>query len=1091
MLKTSNEAQLTGHSPENLPLSAYADAATRCAVVVSPAAIHVWRYNSTDTNPLTFEFPVDAPHVAIVTCPLPGAADPGLVTVNSVTGAATFYESLHHAPALGLIRAAASETTVPLHLTQGEFIVAAEPAEPAGVVVLTLWHRVFMIVLRDAAGMPRLATVELVGAPRRRLLGLLPPAPDSGAIVAMRRAKVAPSGAWQHIAILTATGTLRTVVVQASVLGVPAATRHSSEVHLAPYLANSVDAVVPGSAPVLRFVDMWPWSHDDMYSVLVEVVDAASSAGGSDAVGRYVLVTMRINSLGVLVEASHRIPAVRGEARLFVPQPGRTAFVVVGHAVVLVDLGVGKGQAQEGGVSNKKESIPGQKENAAVPYYTSRWSDVVRLKSAVHIYGLGYENGSGADHAAVVLITDSGVIRLERFESDDATADPVARVASHMQQAMFYRGAPAVDFDVALDLDGAANLNFDAALAPADSDSVVAAARHVVAATLELASPYLPAYASTLESLAARAVLVRELVMYVRRNFAAAWPAVRPDVVLALEKLDAAQSVWRAVDGAVVSATSSAPPSAPRLKQKLYAVLRLRGITADDPARDFFAHHVADILPVLTELVETDDPAVPSMVVGALRAVVDAERCWGDEPRMLWVFDLRLLILAEELYTKTYGAGAVAPADRALLVDFADALFFLVTYAIRYMTATNDDQLDGYVDWYRRRKGSWVKALLANGLVDEALRITETYSDFYSLAAVLHKERDLRSPEYVDEQVTRLVEKHGYEFAAKLFDYHLKHTEWQELLASPYHAYLEQYFAENPRSTAHVAWIYYVRVRNFAAASALLMVLSSAKDAEDQQSREFNFSLAKLTAIAAGSVSLDGLAPADNLGDSENVASAAVLEETAIEAELSLVVIRVQNWLHQAISAFVLDNMELVTLDYFLDNFANTQVEKDQLRVELDPFFLRFVAQHPLLKEQLILLLTATQPKQPFGRVFADALYVAAQFANDEIFTEQASDVWIKLLTLTDDWSEINNTSANLDDVNKIKLRETMLFTTVREVHSNKEIMAVLDGVMARAQDEAAALSDPESLYAEAHHLVLAHNLELWVDTVKAEVLRE
>lgn len=1068
-------------------LNGYTDNSTKCALVVSDKSISVWPYNSADTNPISFEFPLEEEsenplELAILTRPAPGSSsDPGLVTINSVNGHVKFYESVHYAPALGLINSKLIETTVGILAAQGEYITVAENVEPAGIVVATSWKRVVLVLLRDFNGSPHLSTVELISpAQSLRVFGWLGRGGGdsvSDDVVSIKSGKISANGMSQEIIVQDAAGVFKKFVFESSVLGAPSINRRKTTTHkLASYLENNIDGFIPGAVVDVKYLDLWPLrvyssevpAADDLYTALVRV---QSSIQGESHY-RLLLVNMKINELGVLVYGSRQLPDVgRGASdlvalkpRLYIPKPGITAFVVVGNSVILTDINT---------TFLIKSSTP------LFLYYTPQWEDIINFKSTTQIVGLGYEDKvNDTSNASLVLITKGdGVLRIERFtNSNDGTpsdvpdaTDPVCLLKSHIQQAIFYHNSETVDFDVG----------------PSYPIAIVSqATQEILREILESSSSYLPPFfSSTRDSFSTRITLLRELISYVSRNFTDSWFVFLPDIVQALEKLEAAQNLWLIIDVDT--------PEASLLKAKLTTVIEKLGLgSGDDIARSFFSHNVDSILLVLTLFVQRlfDENFSINVIIKILvatlhDAVVKNEKLYISAvdkipTRMLWIFDLKFVILAEEIFYEAYctkGKSIISSqTDRHDLVKLSDTLFFLVTYAIQFMQDTEDDQLKGYLDWYKLRKGEWVNALLSNGMIGEALNITENYQDFYSLALVLDKEKKQRSPEYVQEQTRFFVDKYGYSFASKLFEYYIKEDQIKTLLldSTSNVEYLEQYFNSNPRTTSQVAWIYYLQTKNFKKASDVLMLLSSKKETDNQQNRERNFSLAKLSAIAA---KVEDVSTKDSI----------VLDEIAIEAENNLLVIRVQNNLYRSLSFFVQGKKDLLTLEFLVNNFANANISKKQLTVELEPFFQRFVDQLPLLKEQVITLLTAILPKLQFSSVFVDALLVAALIANDEIYQEQATEVWLKLLTLTDDWSEINNTSDNVDEVNKMKVRETALYTTIKEVQHNQSLIDVLDSLLVALKQNSGADASP--LFEKAQQLVKSDNLALWVDTIKAE----
>ncbi|KAK7680132.1 hypothetical protein QCA50_016857 [Cerrena zonata] len=147
----------------------YSDHLSNYSLVVASGSIYVWNYKSIDTTPLLFQFPLDKDSLdsklplAILTNPSTGnSQDPGLVIINATTGDVKFYESVQHAPALGIINNKQLESNIPIQSRHGEYITLAENVEPAGIMVATSWKRVVLVTIRDFQSKPHLSTHELL-----------------------------------------------------------------------------------------------------------------------------------------------------------------------------------------------------------------------------------------------------------------------------------------------------------------------------------------------------------------------------------------------------------------------------------------------------------------------------------------------------------------------------------------------------------------------------------------------------------------------------------------------------------------------------------------------------------------------------------------------------------------------------------------------------------------------------------------------------------------------------------------------------------------------------------------------------------------
>lgn len=1076
-------------------LNGYSDNVTKCALVIGDHAINVWPYKSTDDVPITFEFPLldgnqDAVPLAILTRPTPGSTiDPGLVIINSLSGYVRFYESVQHAPALGLINSKLIEATIPIQMSKGEVITVAENVEPAGVVVATSWKRVVLILLRDFNGAPKLSLVEL-SAPAKSFK-LLPswlkrsdPDQLSDEIVSIKTGRVASNGLAQEIIIQDAAGIFKKILFQFSATGSPRIDhRKTLTFSLASYLENNIDGFIPGAVINVRYLDLWPLRphgdipsesqlFDDLYTALICV---ESSLHGRDE-KRLLLITMRINDSGVMVYGSHQLPKVDSalldsliaKPRLFIPSPGVTAFVVVGTTIILTDMNT---------------SFLKSSSQSSFLYFNPKWEDNINLKSSVDVIGLGYEDKVGETNPSLVLITrDFGVLRVERFTDkadsspnsiEDMSTDPVYLLKSHVQQAIYYHESSVVNFDVGSEY---------------NQDTINAAVRIIVSEILDSSSPYLPPiFPSTRESFSVRTTLMRHLISYVQRNFADSWSTI-VEIAHALEKLSAAENLWNYIDVDT--------PDASILKEKLVHFIVANDLTestgSKDTLRIFFTKSVDKILFLLTGFVESLHQENYSKIV-LLKileitlhdAVFLNEELFvtslGFLPMKNWIFDSKLLIIAESIYSEEYCSSSgelkylSSSQSQAQLAKLTESLYYLVTSAVTYMKETHDDQLSEYLEWYNDRKKEWVGAMLKHGLVNDALRITEKFKDFLSIAAVLEKERNQTSPEYIEERIRIFMEKYGYDFATELFNYYLETDKIHRLVVEcgPYQNFLETYFDDNASKSAKVAWIHYLLVNNFDEAAKRLMTVSSSNEMDNQESRELNLSLAKLTAIAAKFSRSDGF-------------PSPTLDEIAIEAENSLVVTRIQNNLFNSIALLLQGQKSLIKLDWFLSNFSNPAVPVSEIREEVLPFFDRFVNQNSLEKPQLVSILTSIKPINEFKRVFADALMVAALIGNDEVFKQQAHGVWLKLLTVTDDWKSITFTSDATDDVSKDRITQTVLFHTMKLVATNREIMHALDTVI----DFARSGQYPEgsTLFESLAEMIKNNNLASWVDSIKAGV---
>lgn len=1068
-------------------LNGYADGKTEFALVVSEKSINVWPYNSSDDVPISFEFPLgesskDALQLAILTRSSPGTSlDPGLVIVNSTTGHVRFYESVQHAPALGMINSKSIETKISILETLGEYITLVENVEPAGIVVATSWKRVVLILLRDHKGAPKLTTLELTrpSTTSRFFSSWMGSRDDelTDEIVSLKASAPSHHGT-QDIIVQDAAGTFKKYVFQASSTGMPIINYKKTLLYrLATYLESNIDGFIPGSVVKVKFLDLWPAfcggstnEASDLYIALVCVQSSLQNANEE----RLALLTMKINDSGVMMIGSHQLPQTRhcnnislvSKPKLFIPKPGSSAFVIIDNAVILCDL---------------RSDRPNPSE---VVYYKPKWEDTIKFKPSVQVIGCGYEDKAKDDkNPALIFITsDFGVVRIERFDVghlsnkslyEDAT-NPVNILKSHIEQAIYFSESPFLDFNV--------GSNF--------SEQIISeAVRSVTAEIMNASSSYLPPYfSSTRDSFTLRLKLLGELIDFVKNNFQTCWINLQPVIVEVLEKIEVSLKLWNLIDSDELETKALKTKFRDILTQKEFRSLN----SQSDVLREYFEKDVSGILDVLTRVIEDNHQSQPLSIQLQLRILLLSlhDGVYLNElqyivpnqniaPRKLWIFDTSLILQAEELVSKAYCAKdstlIQSTSHKEEFVKLVATLYYLISSAVIYMKINDDDQLLEYTNWFERRRTDWIQSLLENGLLREALVIAERYKDFSSVARVLEKERELSSPEYILDKVSLYMQEYGYEFACKLFEFDVKQDRIQRLLVeyNKYEEYLTKFFDEYSGETGIFSWIYHLQYKRFEKASNVLISVAGDEHLRTQQSREFCYSMAKLSAIAA---------EAQGTQSTTHYA----LEELAIEAENNLVVVRIQNKIYQYISQFVQGKKDMITLEYFLESFINPRLSKSDTEKQVAPFFESFVDQKVLTKRQLITLLTVLNPVALMETIFADALTVAALINNDAIFQELARQVWAKVLVNTDNWSFITATGDNTDEVNKLKIHDSILYHTMKGVKGNGEILSVLDMVIGEDNKVMRSLHD-KVLADKLRDLKLEFDVRKWVTLARAE----
>ncbi|CUM52475.1 uncharacterized protein AC631_05032 [Debaryomyces fabryi] len=1103
-------AVLETDSSDNI-LNGYSDSASNYALVINEKAIHVWNYSSTDTTPLSIQFPLDRSSesllpLAILTRPSSGASqDPGLVIIDSSSGLVKFYESVQHAPALGLINNKLLELTIPLNSNKGEYITLAENVEPAGIVIATSWKRCILISLRDFKSKPQLSYIELLGPSHSGgflssiFNGFNNHMDYNGTlkdeIVSIKSGKIANHGMTQEIIIQDSVGGFNLFSYNLfSANAVPYIEKKKTlKQNLGVYLENSIDGFLPGSSLNTKFLDLWPLESQelqDIYLGLCLIDEAYRDNEGKNL----LLVTMKIDETGVLFYGSHKLIrydpnltiSSNNKPKLYVPDLGKTAFITFDSSVILTDINTSYIQSQ-----------------GTVQYYKPRWEDIVKLKSSVQVIGQGYENKSSNTNPAVILLTNnSGVLRVERFpeqsnnemeiDEEEDVVDPIQIAKSHIEQAIFYSKSSAIEFDIKEEY---------------SNDIIIEALKRVLDEILDSTSPYLPVFLPSIKDfLSMKSKLYHGLIHYTKRNFLPLWGDIGPQITEYLEKIEVALSLWIFINEG--SATEKLKGV---FKESILEVDAVKISKDEDLIRKFFSQGLSSINQVLTtfieKLIQIDysltsimDLIVKTMYNGVYEN--DSRYIVGSEvPSFkLWIFETSLLLRIEEVFSKLYCNNSKDHEDistqqtRSILIQSCEVLYYFVTSAINFMKEQegNSDQLKEYIRWYKSRKFDWIEALIRRSLDKEAIAIAEKYHDLSSLAQILEAEKSAIIEKYgenskeFDNLLSRYsyyFEKFQYEFASNLFDFYIKNDKIQSLLVGfeNYNHYVEEYFAKNNKKTSEISWIRSLLDKNFVQGAETLIESARSKSEDLQENIELKYSLAKLSAIAAKN--------SDAMTDNNR------LEDLLYDAENNLILIRIQKHLYLELLNFVSGQKGLLNLDYVLKNFINDSLDHTTSKNLIEPFFQQFLENRPLNPKQLITLLILIKQYSGFVNGFSNALKVASLITNEHEYRLQAKMIWLRLLTSTDDWSTLAKTENKTDEYTKQKIHDSILYKTISYLGAESELLNELDELLLHYTEgldddrEDNLVKSLNAKYLETLQVyVTNYNLKTWIMSIKQEV---
>ncbi|RLV90379.1 Ribosome biogenesis protein RPF2 [Spathaspora sp. JA1] len=1052
-------------------LNAYSDYASNYSLVVNENSIFVWSYKSADSNPLSIEFPLDKNNtlpLAILTRPAAAngtSQDPGLVIIDSGSGLFKFYESVQHAPTLGLINDRSLQLTISMN--KNEYITLAENVEPSGIVIATSLKRCILIQLRDYQNKPQLSSIELPCGSSNSFLSKFfgSKSENDNEVVSISSGRITNHGTTQEIIVQDSVGNFN--LIYYNLLSATASpfidSRKSFKQNLIPYIENSIDGYLPGSQLNIQFLDMWPLlSHEDDVYLALCYIDEIYQSNKS-----LMLMTMKINHSGGILLGCHKLTNFNSgdlitKPKLYLPQPGKTAFVIVDNSIIITDLN-----------TSYIDST-----STFTSYYKPRWEDIIRLKSTVEIIGTGYEDQSPSSNRAVIIITKKhGVLRVERFAEEEYEVDnmdieevnktdPLLIVKSHIEQGIFYSNSSEIDFDFV-------NIKFD-------NSMIISSIEVIVEEILNSKSPYILKLPSISDSTKEKVKLYQELIKYIRKNFPEISPNIVPHIVDNLEKVNVAMNLWICMDE---------DANSKELKEVLETIIvkETKVESHDDILREFYDHGLESINQIFVSFIEqiSQKNILISILVNTLYNGVylnEIEYITSD-PEIpaykSWIFETSLIVILEQIFTREFVENRTEVVNQQYKDNahhLVEVLYYFVNCAIKFMEVSQDSLLKQYKSWYKARRQDWIGVLLKLGLNYQAIVITEQYHDFASLARIL----DTQTEDSSGDQFIKYFEMFGFEFATSLYHYYLKNDKINSLILSfpNYKHYLVEYFQNNPKQTAKVSWIRYLIDGQFDQASESLLYSAQVQSIDNLHNKSVKYSLAKLSTIAAG------------------INNPQITGEKLIEIEDQLVMIRYQSKCLDAVMKLLGQNIEILNSSYFIKHFTNKNINTNIIEPLVDGYFSRFTANIQLSSIELINLLTSLKPNLIDKLGFAYALDVAQSgFSNESLVDYYTRIVWLRLLILGEDDKVISQfNSKKFNDVTiRQNVQDSTLYKTLTTIKLNSSMVEKLDSLLANPvisdeyEDNIVVQTFNQQLLTSLHKNLKKENFKIWIESVKGE----
>jgi nuclear pore complex protein Nup133 len=521
-VKATNQARINGITSGE----------TSYALISTPESVYVWSYTTQHSDPVVLTFPVRSkePSLASLVSPSAGSHEPGLILVKPGNGQIAYWDAVGSAIADGLIQRAGVQTVLPF--VPGETATYLCNAEPAGFVVATSKGNLYNVSVRDSEGRPHLSHVSMSSSGGAWFSGLLPIIGGShrrGDIVAVKAG--ANEGHTERREVFVASkkgGIEKWEMARGGVY------RLSGHGDIYTQMYEALQMPVDGALSVVDFADVPGPSNR---CVILASYVAPNSPGHAiflcslpDNQQIRVLSVTRLSPSPP--EHSSLRPATFSQPQIYVPSPGKSAFIAYSRGFSIITL----------------------------PTDSSTWPylDTVTFRddhAHLRIIGSGQEDLSTdrvshrklRNPGIILVVQGAGVIRCETFDNEldhQVVTHGTDWIQSKIEQAVFY----GVSSENPLDFKPRHEWNWkvhdvEGVAVQISTEILTSSISSLI--MLIVASKYTQLGLLLEELLAGRCHSLLALAQYLRQFFPEVSFATRQKLLLDAEKAEAARQLWK------------------------------------------------------------------------------------------------------------------------------------------------------------------------------------------------------------------------------------------------------------------------------------------------------------------------------------------------------------------------------------------------------------------------------------------------------------------------------------------------------------------------------------------------------------------